>query len=54
MEWAQRQIAKYDLNRDSQLTANEWEKMIIKPTGADGNGDGVITVEEYAAFRAKK
>lgn len=54
MEWAARQIAKYDLNGDNQLTANEWEKMIIKPDGADLNGDGAITVEEYAAFRAKK
>lgn len=51
LDWAKRQIAKYDQNGDGQLTANEWEKMIIKPTGADGNGDGVITVEEYAAFR---
>lgn len=54
MEWAKRQIAKYDTNGDNQLTAKEWEKMLIKPTGADTSGDGVITVEEYAAFRAKK
>jgi Ca2+-binding EF-hand superfamily protein len=54
LEWAARQIAKYDTNGDKQLTANEWEKMIIKPDGADLNGDGAITVEEYAAFRARK
>jgi len=54
IEWAKRQIAKYDTDNDNQLTAKEWEKMIIKPDGADSNGDGVITVEEYAAFRAKK
>ncbi len=54
MDWAKRQIGKYDLNNDGQLTANEWEKMIVKPTGADGDGDGVITADEYAAFRAKK
>jgi Ca2+-binding EF-hand superfamily protein len=53
LDWAKRQIGKYDLNGDGQLTANEWEKMIIKPTGADANGDGVITADEYAAFRAK-
>jgi hypothetical protein len=53
MEWATRQIGKYDSNGDGQLTANEWDKMLIKPTGADSNGDGIITVEEYAAFRAK-
>ena len=54
VEWATRQIEKYDQNGDGQLTANEWEKMIIKPVGADTNGDGVLTVEEYAAFRAQK
>lgn len=53
VDWAKRQIGKYDTNGDGQLTANEWEKMIIKPSGADSNGDGVITAEEYAAFRAK-
>ncbi len=53
MEWAQRQIAKYDKNNDNQLTAKEWESMFVDPSGADVNGDGIITVEEYAAFRAK-
>lgn len=50
-EWAKRQIAKYDLNGDDQLTADEWQKMILKPNGADTNNDGVITVEEYQNFR---
>jgi Ca2+-binding EF-hand superfamily protein len=54
LDWAKRQIAKYDLNNDGQLTKNEWEKMLIKPTGADADGDGIITAEEYAAFRSKK
>ena len=54
LDWAKRQIGKYDSNGDGQLTANEWNKMIIKPVGADGNGDGVLTAQEYAEFRAKK
>ena len=54
MQLAARLIGKYDTNGDGQLTASEWEKMLIKPVGADSNGDGVITVEEYAAFRSKK
>ncbi|MCA9193710.1 MAG: hypothetical protein KDB03_18185 [Planctomycetales bacterium] len=54
IDWARRQIEKYDKNNDRKLTANEWEKMLIKPDGADANGDGEITLEEYAAFRAKK
>lgn len=53
-EWAKRQIEKYDTNNDGQLTAREWEEMLIKPVGADSNGDGVLTVEEYAAFRSRK
>ena len=53
LEWAKRQIGKYDSNGDGQLTANEWKAMLVDPTPADTNGDGVITAEEYAAFRAK-
>jgi Ca2+-binding EF-hand superfamily protein len=54
IEWAKRQMAKYDKNGDNRLTPDEWNSMLVKPDGADGNGDGAITVEEYAAFRAKK
>lgn len=53
MEWAKRQIGKYDTNGDGQLTANEWKAMLVDPSAADTNGDGVITADEYAAFRAK-
>jgi hypothetical protein len=53
LAWAKRQIGKYDTNRDGQLTANEWEKMIIKPTGADKNNDGIVTEAEYGNFRAR-
>lgn len=51
VEWAKRQIGKYDKNGDGQLTSDEWGKMIIKPVGADYDKDGVITLEEYAKFR---
>lgn len=51
IEWAKRQIAKYDKNNDGQLTEDEWSKMIIKPKGADYDGNGTITLEEYAKFR---
>ena len=54
LDWAKRQVAKYDKNNDGELTESEWSKMIVKPVGADTSGDGVITIEEYAAFRAKK
>lgn len=54
MEWATRQIAKYDDNKDGVLTVKEWEKMYVVPEGADSNEDGKITAEEYAAFRESK
>jgi len=54
LEWAMRQIAKYDKNRDGQLTVDEWSVMLSSPKGADANGDGVITVEEYADYRMSK
>jgi Ca2+-binding EF-hand superfamily protein len=53
IEWVKRIMGKYDTNSDGQLTAKEWNAMIIKPEGADTNGDGVITIDEYAEFRAK-
>ncbi len=52
--WVKGIIGKYDTNSDGQLTAKEWGAMIVKPDGADTNGDGVITVTEYAEFRASK
>lgn len=50
--WAERQFSKYDKNKDGKLTVDEWSSMIIKPKdGTDANGDGMITVEEYAKSR---
>ncbi len=54
LDWAKRQIGKYDLNGDGQLTANEWDKMIVTPLGADANKDGIITAVEYANFRTPR
>ena len=47
--WAERQISKYDKNKDGQLTVDEWSAMLVKPKeGTDANGDGIITAEEFA------
>ena len=54
IEWAKKQIEKYDKNKDGKLTVDEWSSMVVKPDGADANGDGAITTEEYADFRSKK
>jgi Ca2+-binding EF-hand superfamily protein len=50
MEHAKSLISKYDENKDSTLTLSEMKKMIMKPTSADFNRDGKITVEEYAWY----
>ena len=54
LDLAKRTIGKYDLNSDGELSPNEWERIFINPTAADTNNDGVITAEEYAAFREKE
>ncbi len=51
VEWAWKQIGKYDRNKDGKLTVDEWELMLVRPEGADLNNDGAITAEEYAASR---
>lgn len=54
LDWAKRQVDKYDKNKDGKLSVDEWSSMTVKPDGADANGDGLITAEEYADFRSKK
>ncbi|OYW12966.1 MAG: hypothetical protein B7Z55_17640, partial [Planctomycetales bacterium 12-60-4] len=46
LDWAKRQVDKYDKNKDGKLTVDEWSSMTVKPDGADANGDGAITAEE--------
>lgn len=52
IEWASKQIAKYDKNGDGALTPNEYSEMPIPPKNEwDFDGDGRITAEEYARGR---
>jgi hypothetical protein len=41
---------KYDRNADGSLTEDEWSTMSKNPQAADGDGDGHITLEEYARW----
>jgi Ca2+-binding EF-hand superfamily protein len=54
LDWAVKQITKYDKNGDGQLTIDEWSSMLIRPDGADVNGDGAITALEFANSRQIK
>jgi Ca2+-binding EF-hand superfamily protein len=47
-------VQKYDSSNDGVLTANEWASMSKDPSAADADGDGRITVEEYARWSMKR
>jgi hypothetical protein len=51
---AKKIVSKYDKNGDLALSATEWGTMMISPAGADFNGDGRITVLEYAQYLTAK
>ena len=53
LEWATKQIGKYDKNGDGALTPNEYSEMPVPPKNEwDYDGDGRITAEEYAKARS--
>lgn len=54
MRFAKIILGRADKNKDSQLTASEWSKMLVNPAKADANADGIITVKEYAWWMKHK
>ncbi len=46
-------VQKYDTSNDGVLTANEWAVMSKDPSAADADGDGRISVNEYARWSMK-
>jgi Ca2+-binding EF-hand superfamily protein len=52
-EYFRKVVQKYDTSNDGVLTANEWASMSKDPSAADTNGDGRISVEEYARWSMK-
>jgi hypothetical protein len=47
-------MKRYDTNGDGVLTEPEWKNMSSDPRAADKDGNGQITVQEYAAWRTKR
>jgi len=53
LEYSQKLLGKYDRNGDGQLDRDEWTYMGKNPEAADVDGDGRITVEEYAGWASR-
>jgi Ca2+-binding EF-hand superfamily protein len=54
LKYYQSLVAKYDKNNDKVLVKDEWVSMSKDPAAADVDGNGRITVEEYARWSMKK
>lgn len=53
VEWAKKQIEKYDKDDNGKLSPEEQSKMLVPPKGADINNDGYVDALEYARYRAR-
>jgi len=53
LKYYQQLVAKYDKNGDKVLVRDEWISMSKNPEAADADGNGRITVEEYASWSMK-
>jgi hypothetical protein len=47
---AERIVSRYDRNADGRLSKAEQEPMLLAPVAADRDGDGFVTVNEYARY----
>ena len=50
LQYADRILARFDTNKDKALTPAEWSAMPLSPVKADFDGDGRVTVKEYAGY----
>ncbi len=53
IEFAKKQVKKYDKDNDGKLSTEEQSKMIVSPNAADTDNDGYVDALEYAAYRAR-
>lgn len=51
LSYAKNIISRNDKNNDGALTPDEWASMLMSPAPADLNGDGRVTIPEYATYR---
>jgi uncharacterized protein (DUF2141 family) len=52
MRYCERIVQRHDTDGDGRLNAQEWSAMQGKPAAADANGDGQLTVDEFARYAA--
>jgi hypothetical protein len=52
MRYCERIVQRHDSDGDGRLNAAEWSAMQGKPAAADANGDGQLTVDEFARYAA--
>ena len=52
--YANRIVGRYDSNKDGALTPSEWGEMLMSPAKADADGDGRVTIDEYARWLQAK
>lgn len=50
IQYAERIIGRYDLNKDLTLSKVEYKKMLMSPHDADADHNGSITIIEYATW----
>lgn len=48
--YARNIIQRYDKDEDGALIETEWKSMLLSPAAADADGDGRLTVMEYAGY----
>ncbi|REK11455.1 MAG: hypothetical protein DWQ37_14325 [Planctomycetota bacterium] len=48
LRYAERIVERYDANLDGQLDPDEWKAMRGRPQAIDQDGDGRLTVDEFA------